>query len=145
MMQDKLQQFKEKSRTYIAVTASNLEILISLVVIFAIIIVSIRIVGEVFTLFTAADYYSAFNIFLGHAFNIVIGIEFIKMLAKHTPGSAIEVLLFTIAREMIVNHTSPFENLIGIVTIALIFVIRKYLFVHSFGEHVPKSSEKETE
>lgn len=49
------------------------------------------------------------------------------MLAKHTPGSAIEVLLFAIARQMVVEHTSPLENLIGIVTIALIFAIRKFL------------------
>ena len=57
------------------------------------------------------------------------------MLAKHTPGSAIEVLLFAIARQMVVGHTSSLENLIGIVTIALIFAIRKFLFVPSFGEH----------
>lgn len=28
------------------------------------------------------------------------------------------------------------ENLIGIITIALLFVVRKYLFVPSFGAHV---------
>lgn len=141
-MQDKLQQFKEKSRAYIAMTASNLETVVSIIVLAAILIVSVRILSEVFSLFTTPDYYATFNSFLGHAFNIVIGIEFIKMLAKHTPGSAIEVLLFTIAREMVVNHTTPIENLIGIMTIALIFIIRKYLFVPSFGEHVPHSIEK---
>ena len=61
----------------------------------------------------------------------------IKMLAKHTPGSAIEVLLFTISRQLVVEHTTPVENLIGIITIALIFIIRKYLFVPSFGTHMP--------
>lgn len=74
---------------------------------------------------------------LEHAFNLIIGVEFIKMLAKHTPGSAIEVLLFAIARQMVIEHTTPVENLVGIVTIALIFIIRKYLFVPSFGAHVP--------
>ena len=66
------------------------------------------------------------------------------MLAKHTPGSAIEVLLFAIARQMVVEHTSPLENLIGIVTIALIFAIRKFLFVPSFGEHSAFHEEEET-
>lgn len=28
----------------------------------------------------------ALPVFLGHAFNLIIGVEFIKMLAKHTPG-----------------------------------------------------------
>lgn len=40
----------------------------------------------------------SFQAVLEQAFNLVIGIEFIKMLAKHTPGSAIEVLLFAMAR-----------------------------------------------
>ena len=32
--------------------------------------------------------------FLERALDIVIGIEFIKMLAKHSPGSSLEVLLY---------------------------------------------------
>ena len=36
--------------------------------------------------------------FLERALDIVIGIEFIKMLAKHSPGSSLEVLLYAIAR-----------------------------------------------
>ena len=47
------------------------------------------------------------------------------------------MLLFAIARQMVIEHTTPVENLVGIVTIALIFIIRKYLFVPSFGAHVP--------
>ena len=68
---------------------------------------------------------------------MVIGIEFVKMLAKHSPGSAIEVLLFAIARQMVVEHTSPVENLVSILAILLIFVIREYLFVPAFGAHMP--------
>ena len=34
--------------------------------------------------------------------SIVIGIEFIKMLAKHSPGSSLEVLLYAIASHMVV-------------------------------------------
>ena len=36
------------------------------------------------------------SIFLQRALDIVIGIEFIKMLAKHSPGSSLEVLLYAI-------------------------------------------------
>ena len=53
-------------------------------------------VGELSGLVQDPDASSAFNTFLGHVFNLVIGVEFIKMLSKHTPGSAIEVLLFAI-------------------------------------------------
>ena len=75
--------------------------------------------------------------FLERALDIVIGIEFIKMLAKHSPGSSLEVLLYAIARHMVIGHESAFENLLSVVAIALIFVVRKFFFVPAFGAHLP--------
>ena len=46
------------------------------------------------------------RIFLERSLDIVIGIEFIKMLAKHSPGSSLEVLLYAIARHLVVGHDS---------------------------------------
>ena len=77
------------------------------------------------------------SIFLQRALDIVIGIEFIKMLAKHSPGSSLEVLLYAIARHMVVGHDSAIENLLSVGAIALIFIVRKFLFVPSFGAHLP--------
>ena len=75
-----------------------------------------------------------FSAFLSGAFTLVIGIEFIRMLTKHTPSSVIEVLLFSIARQMVVEHVGPVETLIGVVAIAGVFAIRKYLFVVDFHD-----------
>ena len=75
--------------------------------------------------------------FLQRALDIVIGIEFIKMLAKHSPGSSLEVLLYAIARHMVVGHESSMENLLSVAAIALIFVVRKFCFVPAFGAHLP--------
>ena len=55
------------------------------------------------------------------------------MLCKHSPGTVVEVLLFAIARQLIVEHTSTYDNLIGIISIAILFAVRKYLF-YSFDE-----------
>lgn len=128
-------KLKDRFRVHIAAAASLLESAIAVVVLVAIVVTGVRVVSEIFSLWTSEDAAQSFTTFLGHAFNLIIGVEFIKMLAKHTPGSAIEVLLFTIARGMVVEHTTQVENLIGIVTIALIFAVRKYLFVPSFGDH----------
>ena len=75
--------------------------------------------------------------FLERALDIVIGIEFIKMLAKHSPGSSLEVLLYAIARHMVVGHESAIENLLSVGAIALIFIVRKFFFVPAFGAHLP--------
>ena len=65
--------------------------------------------------------------FLERSLDIVIGIEFIKMLAKHSPGSSLEVLLYAIARHLVVGHDSAVE----------IFIVRKFFFVPAFGAHLP--------
>ena len=59
------------------------------------------------------------------------------MLAKHSPGSSLEVLLYAIARHLVVGHDSAFENLLSVGAIALIFVVRKFFFVPAFGAHLP--------
>ena len=53
------------------------------------------------------------------------------------PGSALEVLLYAIARHMIVGHESAVENFISVASIALIFFVRKFLFVPAFGATMP--------
>ena len=67
------------------------------------------------------------SIFLQRALDIVIGIEFIKMLAKHSPGSSL----------MVVGHESAMENLLSVSAIALIFIVRRFFFVPAFGAHLP--------
>ena len=57
--------------------------------------------------------------------------------AKHSPGSSLEVLLYAIARHMVVGHESALDNLISVGAIALIFVVRKFFFVPAFGAHLP--------
>lgn len=124
-------------RQWVARMASIIETVVALVVLLAILVAGVRVLFEVKDLVLAPDVDEAFTTFLRSVFNVVIGIEFVKMLAKHSPGSAIEVLLFAIARQMVVEHTSPVENLLSILAILLIFVIRKYLFVPAFGAHMP--------
>ena len=72
--------------------------------------------------------------FLEAAFNLVIGIEFVDMLTKHSPGSALEVLLYAIVRHMVLEGGTTKDMIIGTGAILVIFIIRKYFFVKSFEE-----------
>ena len=69
----------------------------------------------------------AFLDFMAYVLNIVIGIEFLKMLCKPGAETVLEVLMFVIARHMIVHDTSALENLLTILGIAAIFAIKKFL------------------
>lgn len=73
--------------------------------------------------------YPNYEDLLTTCFNLIIGVEMIRMLYLHTPMTVFEVLLFAIARQIIIDHSSPFSSLIGVVSIAILFATRKFLFV----------------
>ena len=123
-------------RDQVSAAASLLEVLLSILVLAGLLVSTIPIAQEMLSLWFS-DNTDAFQTFLGHAFNLVIGIEFIKMLANHSPGSALEVLLYAIARHMILGHGTAVENLISVASIGIIFLIRKFVFVPSFGSTMP--------
>ena len=75
-----------------------------------------------------------FTQFLGNALTLLIGVEFVKMLAKHTAEKLLEVLMFAIARQMVVEHLNMTETLIGVVAIAVIFTVRKYLLLKNSND-----------
>lgn len=64
---------------------------------------------------------------LDDAIVLAIGAELIKMFCKHTPETVIEVLAFALARQLIVGHAEPWENLITVVAIAILFAVRRFL------------------
>lgn len=123
-------------RDQIAEAAGILEVVLSGIVLIALLMSIVPLLRLMPGLLTDADSMEV-HTFLERALDIVIGIEFIKMLAKHSPGSALEVLLYAIARHMIVGHESAVENFISVASIALIFFVRKFLFVPAFGATMP--------
>ena len=130
------ERLKYALRDQVSELASFLEVIISVLVLAGLLLSAIPVAQEMMTLWANGST-DAFQTFLEHAFNLVIGIEFIKMLAKHSPGSALEVLLYAIARNMILGHGTAIESLVGVASIGLIFVIRKFFFVPSFGATLP--------
>ena len=90
------------------------EIALAFIVAFGFVISVIPLLKEMPHLMSHSSGTAEFHEFLENTLTLVIGIEFIKMLIKHTPGSVVEVLLFTI------------------LSIAVIFLIRKYIFIESF-------------
>ena len=81
--------------------------------------------------------------FLENVMTFAIGVEFVKMLCTHTPGTVIEVLLFAISRQMIVGHVSGFEVLAGVAAIAGLFATHKYLYCKSLGDSDKKETVKD--
>lgn len=136
---------KWKFRLYISYVASFLEIFLALMLALALVVCSIQVIPTIFQLRISMETVSVFRVFLEALFELVIGVEALKLLCKHTPGSALEILLFTIAREMIVNHTTPEQNLLVVLSIAVIFAIRRFMYVPAWGSDQEMSSFDEVQ
>ena len=69
---------------------------------------------------------SSFRGYMDQIFMLVIGIEFLVMLCKPNSENVIEVLIFLVARHMIVGETTPYQDFVSVVSVALLCVVRRY-------------------
>ena len=86
------------------------------------------------TLLTAPASFSLGN-FFSSALLLVMGLEFVKMLALHSAAAVIDVLLFTIVRQMIISHSGALDTLLGVAAVAVIFAVKKFLRTPEGEEH----------
>ncbi|MGT2887209.1 hypothetical protein N1496_00160 [Streptococcus didelphis] len=110
--------------------AYYLEILLSTILTLALIFFSYSLITDLSGFLNQQpDIDAMFQLFLARSMTIAVGVELIKMLSKPSPSTVIEVLLFALTRQLIVEHASMLNFLIGIVAVALLFAIRRYLFI----------------
>lgn len=103
-----------------------LELIVAVIVLVAVVMVIIKFLPELRELLLTGATLEKFLIFLEQIFSIVVGIEFLKMLCKPNSDNVIEVLVFLVARHMIIGSNSAVDNLLSILSIAILFLIRSY-------------------
>lgn len=82
---------------------------------------------------------TVFRHYLEKVFIIVIGIEFLEMLCHPNSDNVIQVLIFLVARHMIVETTTPYEDLVSVISVTILFLLRRYL--HISNKHHPEAAE----
>ncbi|MCI9105171.1 MAG: hypothetical protein HFG56_01745 [Lachnospiraceae bacterium] len=133
-MKQHLGQRATKAQNLVYNTAMLLELIVAGIVIVALLIMFLQVPGELKTLVFTGE----LNQFLKYMFDIIIGIELLKMLCRHDLDSVVEVLLFSVAREMIIEHMPIYFTLVGIIAISILFLIRKFLFVSALDKEQEK-------
>lgn len=101
-----------------------LEIFIAGLVVIALFISIIKIFPEFVHLWKGTNGSNQFLIFLAQIFNFVVGIEFIKLLCKPNTDNTFEVLIFLVARHMIIGKNSSLDMFLSIIGIAVLCVVR---------------------
>lgn len=117
-----------------------IEIVIAVILSLALIVLSAKLFLDIINVAVLGEKADALEYFVECAMTLAVGVEFIKMLCKNTPGTVIEILLFAIARQIVVEHMGTFDTLIGVVSIAILFATRRFLFIRT--DHVKTHPER---
>ena len=80
---------------------------------------------------SGAAYFADVETMLHHILNIVVGLEFVRMLIDTTPANILEVLTVAITRHVVLSHDDPWSNVACIACIAGLFAIRWFLIRRS--------------
>lgn len=81
--------------------------------------------------------------YLEQIFTIVIGIEFLQMLCRPNSDNVIEILIFLVARHMIVGDTAPAQDFVSVISIALLCILRRWLRITKNGQGAPLFRRRE--
>lgn len=77
-----------------------------------------------------AHSYKLFQSFLAHVLLMVIGLEFVAMLINHEEYQVIYIMIMVVARKMLIYGDNTRDLFIGVLAIAVLFVVRKYFTIH---------------
>lgn len=111
---------------YLFKAASILELLIGICVLVLCLVCGLGMILPIEPLCSFGNAESIRN-GLGNASYIIIGVEFIKMIASHKIETILDIIAFALSREMIIHETTPLENLLTVVGVVLLFFIRRFL------------------
>ena len=104
----------------------SFEIVMAVILLIIIVIKTIDMVFELIGLETVILTMD-FQRILSISFSLIIGVEFVNMLHRHTPEAIIEVLLFALARQIILSNESSMDMIIGVVAISGLFATKRFL------------------
>ena len=143
----------KKTATWIRKVLHTLEVIIAILTL----IVLIGMLGmEIYRMVTVSDYFSTIDTYLHNILTLVVGLEFVRMLLDMTPANTLEVLIVAIARQVILSHGTPWQNVASVLCIAGLFAIRRFLIpksemtlelseVEETPETAPQEEEEDSE
>ena len=105
-----------------------IEVILAIMILIAVLLSAKDLITIIYKVYKteAINSYDIFQKFLSHLLLLVVGLELALMLIKHTPANVLEVMLYAIARKMLIYTNTTTDILIGVIALGLIFIIDKY-------------------
>lgn len=124
-----------------------------IVYIFEILISVLLIIGILISIPDIVSYYGAilksdsivgydqFKQFLDHVLLLVIAVEFVLLMTAHSDSTIIHLIMLVVARKMLIKSDNMMDILIGVVSITILFAVRKFLMTSSVIDSIFTGSE----
>ena len=105
-----------------------IEVILAIMILIAVLLSAKDLITIIYKVYKteAINSYNINKKFLSHLLLLVVGLELALMLIKHTPANVLEVMLYAIARKMLIYTNTTTDILIGVIALGLIFIIDKY-------------------
>ena len=119
-----------KPVNYIHKTVTVIEYVICFIVILGVVSGIPKLINYIIQIFKVEDLSSSYflmNEFLKHSLLLIVGIELIAMIVTKSHESTLTLILFVIARKMLVYSQGLTDILIGTVSVAVIFAVMKFI------------------
>ncbi len=128
-MRDEPSKPLKKMEKFLKVFIAWIEIALAILVIGAVIVSCKDILTMIYQIYQseASLAYKMLQGLLSHILLVVVGLELALMLISHSAANVLEVILYAIARKMLISSTNTMDILLGVVAITLIFAVDKYL------------------
>lgn len=85
--------------------------------------------------------YDQFKQFLDHVLLLVIAVEFVLLMTAHSDSTIIHLIMLVVARKMLIKSDNMMDILIGVVSITILFAVRKFLMTSSVMDSIFTGSE----
>ena len=131
----------KKLKKFIMAGSEMLEFIVAVLTLVGIVLAIIGIVMDVGFFRQLLTDSAGFKNYLEQILLLVIGIEFLVMLCRPNSENVIEILIFLVARHMIVGDTTPFEDFVSVVSVVLLCIVRRYLRISEEDREKKKAAE----
>ncbi|WP_017470459.1 phosphate-starvation-inducible PsiE family protein [Amphibacillus jilinensis] len=125
-IQEKYKKKLHKLTNRVGAAIMAIEVFLAMLIIIAVLISGVALVISVVqqgSLTHLLDY-DNFQSLLSYLLMLIIGLELALMLIKHKPSNVIDVMIYAIARKMLIYSTATIEMLVGVIALGILFIIK---------------------
>lgn len=130
-----------KTKKYIQILCNALEMVMAVLMLIGLVLSIFSLIRNVESFQILMTDASAIKQYMDQIFMIVIGIEFLVMLCRPNSENVIDVLIFLVARHMIVGDTTPYQDFVSVISVTLLCIVRRYLRNNKENREDKKSTD----